>query len=64
MVRIRKSTKAKAPLIIIELVAFSILWPNELEAAFINIIQYYIKERKLANNIFKKINYTAIIVEL
>jgi hypothetical protein len=40
------------------------LWPDELEAALIDIMRRYIEGGKLADNVFKKIDYAAIAVEL
>jgi hypothetical protein len=54
MVGIRKSTKAKALVVVIESTSFLMLWPDELETALIEIIRRYIKGGKLADNVFKK----------
>ena len=63
MVRTRKSTKAVAP-VVVEPTSFSMLWPDELKTALIDILRRYIKGGKLADNVFKKPDYTAIVVEL
>jgi hypothetical protein len=40
------------------------IWPDELETTLINIIRYYIKGGKLADKVFKKIDFVSIAVEL
>jgi hypothetical protein len=40
------------------------LWLDKLKTALINILRRYIKGGKLADNVFKKPDYTAIVVEL
>jgi len=63
MVRIRKTINTKAPNTV-EPTSFSIIWPDELETVLINIMQYYIEGEKLADNVFKKIDFVSIAVEL
>jgi hypothetical protein len=62
MVGIRRGGKPKVP--IIETPYFTISWTDELETALINIIRYYINGGKLADNIFKKQDHAAIVIEL
>jgi hypothetical protein len=63
MVRTRKSTKAVA-LVVVKPTSFSMPWPDELKTALINIVRCHIKGGKLADNVFKKPDYTAKAVEL
>jgi hypothetical protein len=62
IVRTRKTTIAKA--ISVEQSSFSIIWSDLLETALIEIIRRYIKGGKLADNIFKKVDFASIAVEL
>jgi hypothetical protein len=63
MVRTRKTTTAKA-LNTVEPTSFSIIWSDELETALIDIMRRYSKRGKLADNVFKKIDFVSIAVEL
>jgi hypothetical protein len=63
MVRIRKTTNAKAPNIV-EPTSFSMIWPDELETALIEIMRRYIEGGKLADNVFKKTDFVSMAVEL
>ena len=63
MVRTRLTAQAKAPPVV-ETASFSMLWPDELETALIDIIRRYIEGGKLADNVFKKSDHTAIALEL
>ena len=40
------------------------IWPDELETTLINIIRRYIEGGKLVDNVFKKIDFVSIVVEL
>jgi hypothetical protein len=63
MVRTRKVTNAKAS-IIVELASFSIIWPDELETTLIKIMRRYIEGGKLADNVFKKLDFALMAIEL
>ena len=63
MVRTRKVTNAKAS-IIVEPASFSMIWPDELETTLIKIMWRYIEGRKLADNVFKKLDFALIVIEL
>jgi hypothetical protein len=39
-------------------------WSDKLETALIDIMRRYIDRGKLADNVFKKQDYTAIVIEL
>jgi hypothetical protein len=62
MVGIRRGGKPKAP--IVETLYFIMSWSDELETALIDIIRRYINGGKLADNVFKKQDHTAIAMEL
>jgi hypothetical protein len=63
MVCTRKTINAKAPNTV-ELTSFSIIWPDELETTLINIMRRYIERGKLVDNVFKKIDFVSMAVEL
>ena len=44
--------------------SFLIEWPDELEVILIDIIQYYIEDRKLTDNTFKAQDHTTITIKL
>jgi hypothetical protein len=62
MVGTRRGGKPKAP--IVETPYFTISWTDELETALIDIMRRYINGGKLADNVFKKQDYIAIVIEL
>ena len=62
MVGTRRGGKPKVP--IVETLYFIMSWSDELESALIDIIRRYINGGKLADNVFKKQDHTAIAIEL
>ena len=44
--------------------SFLIKWPDKLKVILINIMRYYIKGEKLADNTFKVQDHIIIIIEL
>lgn len=63
MVRTRKITNTKAS-IIVEPASFSMIWPDELETTLIEIMRRYIEGGKLADNVFKKVDFASMAIEL
>jgi hypothetical protein len=62
MVGTRRGGKPKAP--IVETLYFIMSWSDELESALIDIMRHYINGGKLVDNVFKKQDHTAIVIEL
>jgi hypothetical protein len=64
MARGSTAPRRTAPPPVEALSSFQMSWPEELESALIEIMRSYIKSGKLADNVFKKTDHTAIALEL
>jgi hypothetical protein len=40
------------------------IWPDELETTLIEIMRRYIEGGKLADNVFKKVDFASMAIEL
>ena len=40
------------------------IWPDELETTLIKIMWRYIEGRKLVDNVFKKLDFALMVIEL
>ena len=64
MTRPKRTPKATTKAKDAATVSFKMEWPEELEVVLIEIMRCYIEGGKLADNIFKAQDYTAITVEI
>jgi hypothetical protein len=64
MTRLKRTTKATPKAKETGTTSFQILWTDELKVVLIKIMRRYIERRRLADNMFKAQDYTAIAIEI